>query len=422
MPLMPSWIESANSAETDFPLNNLPCGVFSQKGGVPRCGVAIGDQILDLTGMEAMGLIKLADDPVFDVPFWNEVMELGPEAWARLRILLLGFLTKDAPGQTETARFLVPQSKVRMHLPILISEFTDFYSGRYHAENVSKMFKGSGPLLTPNWAQMPLAYNGRASSVVVSGTDIRRPYGQIKPSGQSNSVISATRRYDFELELGAIIGQGSNGPVSVAQADEMIFGYVLLNDWSARDFQAWEAAPMGPFSAKATATTISPWIVMRAALENFRAPSPERSQPLLAYLREPSPQFYNINLSVSMQAANGAEKEIAQTSSRHLYYSSSQQIAHHALSGCPMTVGDLIGSGTISGPEPGQSGCLLEHSKGGKEPFELAPGVERGFLEDGDTVIFRGHAAAEGFRIGFGECRGRILPAAPLPAWARDEG
>lgn len=420
MPLMRSWVSSANSPQTDFPLNNLPCGVFSTPGSDLRCGVAIGDQILDVSGMEAAGLLKFADRPVLDVPYWNEFMTLGPQVWARLRILLLGFLTEDAPLQTEVARYLVPQARARMHLPVLVAGLTDFYSGRYHAENVSSMFKGKTPMLTPNWAQMPLAYNGRASSVVVSGTPIRRPFGQIKPSGETRSVLTASRRFDFELELAAIIGCRSEGPVSVAQADEMIFGYVLLNDWSARDLQAWEANPMGPFTSKATATTLSPWIVMRAALENFRRPGPERDTPLLSYLREPGPVFYDINLEVALSAADGPEQVVSQTSSAHLYYASAQQIAHHAISGAPMSVGDVIGSGTISGPEKGSYGSMLELSWGGKEPFELTPGVSRSFLEDGDSVVLRGHAGGDGFRIGFGECRGQILPAAPLPDWAKE--
>ncbi|MFC0280965.1 fumarylacetoacetase [Falsigemmobacter intermedius] len=420
MPLMRSWVESANTPETDFPLNNLPCGVFSTPATGLRCGVAIGDQILDVTALEAAGLLKLAESPIFDAPFWNPLMELGPAAWARFRILLLGFLTEGAPVQAQVSEMLVPQSAARMHLPFIVGELTDFYSGRYHAENVSRMFKGKTPMLTPNWAQMPLAYNGRASSVIVSGTGIRRPVGQIKPSGQDRSILSPTRRFDFELELGAVIGQPAEGPISVAQADEMIFGYVLLNDWSARDFQAWEANPMGPFTAKASATTISPWIVMKAALENFRRPAPERHQPLLAYLREPGPIFYDIDLEVALQAEGYPEKVVSRTNSRHLYYASAQQLAHQAISGAPTSVGDLIGSGTISGPDAGSYGSMLELSQGGKEPFEIAPGVTRGFLEDGDSVILRGHARGEGFRIGFGECRGKMLPSAPLPDWARD--
>lgn len=419
MPLMRSWIASANQPDTDFPLNNLPCGVFSIAGAAPRCGIAIGDRILDVSGMEAAGFLRLADSLVLDRPSWNAVMELGPAAWTRLRILLLGFLTEGSEVRSQAEPFLVPQSAARMHLPFKVSEYTDFYAGRHHATNVGAMLRDPANALPPNWLHIPIGYNGRASSVVVSGSDVRRPSGQLRPAGSDAPVFGPSQRFDFELEIGAVVGRPSEGMVSVAQADEMIFGYVLLNDWSARDIQAWEYHPLGPFQAKATATTISPWIVMKAALESFRAATPPREVPLLPYLREPGPMLYDIALTVSLAPEGKDETVITRTNYREMYYSAAQQLAHHTSSGCPMNVGDLLGSGTISGPKTGNRGSLLELSWGGKEPLTLAGGSTRSFVEDGDCITLRGHAQGDGYRIGFGECSGRLLPARALPDWAQ---
>lgn len=419
MPLMRSWVQSANSPDTDFPLNNLPCGVFSRGGEDPRCGVAIGDMILDVSALEEVGLLRLADEPVLDVPFWNEVMELGPDAWARLRILLLGFLTEGSEVKSQVEPYLVPQAGSRMHMPFLVSEYTDFYAGKHHAFNVGSMFRDPDNALPANWLHIPIGYNGRASSVVVSGTDVRRPLGQLKPPGSEGPVFGASQRFDFELEMGAVVGKASEGMVSVPEADAMIFGYVLLNDWSARDIQAWEYVPLGPFQAKATATTISPWIVMKAALEPFRTPTPAREVPLLPYLREPGPMLYDIALEVALAPEGKAETVISRTSYAEMYYSAAQQLAHHTSSGCAMNVGDLLGSGTISGPVRDSRGSLLELSWGGKEPLTLATGDERSFIADGDTIVLRGHCQGDGYRIGFGECRGKVIAAAALPDWAR---
>ena len=419
MPLMRSWVESANAADTDFPLNNLPCGVFSRAGEDPRCGVAIGDMILDVAAMEEAGLLKLADDPVLDVPFWNEVMDLGPQAWARLRILLLGFLTEGSEVKSQVEPFLVRQADCTLHMPFLVSEYTDFYAGRHHAFNVGSMFRDPANALPPNWLHIPIGYNGRASSVVVSGQDVRRPLGQLKPPGADTPVFGPSQRFDFELEMGAVVGKSSEGMVSVAQADEMIFGYVILNDWSARDIQAWEYQPLGPFQAKATATTISPWIVMKAALEPFRTTTPERDVPLLPYLKEPGPMLYDIALEVTLAPEGKAETIIARTNYAEMYYSAPQQLAHHTSCGCPMNVGDLLGSGTISGPAKDSRGSLLELSWGGKEPLTLATGDQRSFIADGDSIVMRGRCQGDGYRIGFGDCRGKVVAAHPVPDWAR---
>jgi fumarylacetoacetase len=298
-------------------------------------------------------------------------------------------------------------------MPMVVSEYTDFYAGRHHATNVGTMFRGAENALPPNWLHIPIGYNGRASTVVVSGTDITRPNGQLKAPDATVPSFGPCKRLDIELEMGAIVGTSSNmgDTVTVAEADAMIFGYVLLNDWSARDIQAWEYQPLGPFQAKAFATSISPWIVTRAALEPFRTSTPEREFDLLPYLLEPGPMLYDIDLSVVIEPAGGSPETLATTNYNEMYYSAAQQLAHHASSGCAMNAGDLLGSGTISGPEKSQRGSLLELSWGGKEPITLADGTTRSFLEDGDTMTLTGHAQGEGYKIGFGTCVGTIAPA-----------
>ena len=415
MPLMTSWVASANVPGHPFPLNNLPCGVFSLGDDDPRCGVAIGDMILDCRAAEDEGLLSLDDAPVFDVPFWNEVMELGPEAWAALRARLTQLLKDGSAERAAVEPLLVPMADAEMHLPFLVAEYTDFYAGRHHATNVGTMFRGAENALPPNWLHIPIGYNGRASSVVVSGTPVRRPWGQLKGPDDSAPRFAPCARFDLELEMGAVVGTGSEGPVTVDEADAMIFGYVLLNDWSARDIQAWEYQPLGPFQAKATATTISPWIVTKAALEPFRVSTPAREVPLLDHLKDTGPMLYDIDLAVTLAPEGKAATEIARTNYREMYYSAAQQLAHHTTSGCPMTPGDLLGSGTISGPEKHQRGSLLELSWGGKEPLTLDTGETRTFLEDGDTLTLTGAAHGDGYTIGFGTCAGTILPALKDP-------
>ncbi|MDJ0628536.1 MAG: fumarylacetoacetase [Rhodobacter sp.] len=419
MPLMRSWVESANSAETEFPLNNLPYGVFSVGDGDLRCGVAIGDRILDATGLEATGLLRAdADADVLDAPNWNDFMELGPTAWARYRADLQRILAEDADERLQDAAvsYSVPMARATLHMPFKVAEYTDFYAGRHHATNVGTMFRGPENALPPNWLHIPIGYNGRASSVYVSGTEIRRPWGQLKSPDHDAPAFLPSRRFDIELEMGAIVGQPSDGPVSVQQADDMIFGYVLLNDWSARDIQAWEYQPLGPFQAKATATSISPWIVTKAALEPFRVSTPAREKELLPHLREPGPMLYDIPLSVSIQPENAKESTLlAHTNYKEMYYSSAQQLAHHTTAGSPMTVGDLLGSGTISGPTRPERGSLLELSWGGKEPITLATGETRTFIEDGDTLTLSGAAEGDGYRVGFGDCTGKVIAALTDP-------
>lgn len=401
MPLIRSWLDSANRADCPFPLNNLPFGVFSVAGDAPRCGAAIGDRIVDLAACEARGLLDAGG--TFAQPQLNGFMALGRAKWAEIRARLTALLAEDGDRDLP----LVAMADARLHLPIRVAEYTDFYASRNHAFNVGLLFRGPENALPPQWTHMPIGYNGRASSVVVSGTPIRRPMGQLK--GENGPEWSPCKRLDLELELGAIVGADSTmgDRVSVEDAEDMIFGYVLLNDWSARDVQAWEYQPLGPFQSKALGTTISPWIVTQAALEPFRSPGAERVNLLLPYLQESRPGLYDLAVGWSL---NG--QVMARTNYNVMYYSSAQQLAHHTSSGCPMRVGDLLGSGTISGPAPDQTGALLEMTQGGKKPVTV-DGEARTFLCDGDEVTLFAQAQGDGYRIGFGPCTGRIQPALP---------
>lgn len=419
MTLLTSWVASANSAETHFPLNNLPYGVFIGSDGEGHCCVAIGDQVLDLAALEEEGVIDISEDPVFDVPFLNEFMDLGAPVWSAMRQRLMDLLAEGGDstvsGDTELqARVLHAQADVDMAMPFIVTEYTDFYAGKHHATNVGTMFRGAENALPPNWLHIPIGYNGRASTVVVSGTDIIRPLGQTKAPDADMPSFGPSKRLDIELEMGAVVGQGNamGRPVSVQEADDMIFGYVILNDWSARDLQAWEYQPLGPFQAKVFASSISPWVVTKEALEPFRCSTPAREKDLLPYLREPGPMLYDIALDVFMQPGDDAPiTRIANTNYNEMYYSAAQQLAHHASSGCAMSVGDLLGSGTISGPNKDNRGSLLEISWGGKEPLTLDGGAVRTFIEDGDTLTMTGAAKGDGYQIGFGSVVGKILPS-----------
>ncbi len=425
---MQSWIPSANSPKTDFPIQNLPYGVFSRPGEDPVCGVAIGDLILDLSVLEFEGVIPSTEDgPVFDLPFLNEFMDIGQGAWAELRARLTDLLVEGGDASLSgnpdlQKQALVPMNDATMHLPFIVAEYTDFYAGKQHAVNVGTIFRGAENALPPNWLHIPIGYNGRASSVVVSGTDIHRPLGQLKPPTDEVPHFGASRRMDIELEMGAVIGTGSTlgKPITTAEADAMIFGYVLLNDWSSRDIQAWEYQPLGPFQGKAFGTTISPWVVTKAALEPFRCETPPRDKPLLPYLQENKPGLYDVNLEVTMQPEEAAKATvITRTNYSRMYYSAAQQLTHHAVSGCEMSCGDLLGSGTISGPDKSEYGSLLEKSWSGQEPFTLDTGETRTFIEDYDRLTLRGWAQGAGYKIGFGECTGRILPAVNEPDWTK---
>jgi fumarylacetoacetase len=413
-----SWVPGADAPDGGFPLQNLPYGVFARPGEAPRCGVAIGDFVVDLARLETAGLLAVGPVGVFAAPSLNAFMALGRPAWRDVRARLTDLLAEGgARALRDDAALrravLVPRTEVRLHLPFKVAGYTDFYAGKNHAVNVGTLFRGRDNALPPNWLSIPIGYNGRASTVVVGGTPVVRPLGQTKPAEAELPVFGPTKRLDFELELGAVIGTPSRmgEPVDVATADDMIFGYVLLNDWSARDIQAWEYQPLGPFQSKAFATSIGPWVVATEVLESFRASTPPRELPLLPYLHEPGPMLYDIALEVRLAPAGGGrETVISRTNYREMYYSAAQLIAHHAIGGCKMETGDLIGSGTISGPVPGSEGSLLEITQGGKVPLRLDDGSVRTFLEDGDTVTLAGHAQGDGYRIGFGTCSGTVLP------------
>ena len=414
---MTSWVASANSADTPFPLNNLPYGVFSIGDDDPRCGVAIGDMVLDMMALEQAGLIDLDEDGAFELPFWNDVMELGPQVWAQLRSRLQAMLAEGSADRADVEPHLVPLADVELHMPLLVSEYTDFYAGMQHAKNMGAILRGS-PELPANWLHIPIGYNGRASSVVVSGTEIHRPNGQSKAPDAEMPSFGPSKRLDIELEMGAIVGTSSpfGQPLTVDEADAMIFGYVLLNDWSARDIQGWEYQPLGPFQGKAFGTSISPWIVTTAALEPFRTATPAREKELLPYLDSTVDGLFDIELEVLMQPEGAATATaLSKTNYSRMYYSAAEQLCHHAIGGCGMNAGDLLGSGTISGPNKSEFGSLLELSWAGKEPFTLDTGETRSFIEDGDTLTLRGAAKGDGYQIGFGSCSGKILPAVTFP-------
>jgi fumarylacetoacetase len=413
MSLLQSWVASANSADTPFPLNNLPYGVFDDGGEDIRCGVAIGDMILDVTLAEEEGVLELPEEDVFAFGTWDLFMDLGPKAWEAFRTWLQSALAQGSDQQAVLEPLLIDIAKANMHMPFSVAEYTDFYAGRQHAANMGAILRGS-PDLPANWLHIPIGYNGRASSVVVSGTDIHRPNGQMKAPDAEMPSFGPSKRLDIELEMGAIIGVPSKmgEPITVDEADKMIFGYVLLNDWSARDIQGWEYQPLGPFQGKAFGTSISPWIVTTAALEPFRAPTPEREKELLPYLNSSIDGLFDIELEVFMQP-EGAEKATAlsKTNYSRMYYSAAEQLCHHAIGGCPMNTGDLLGSGTISGPTKTEYGSLMELSWAGREPFTLDTGETRTFIEDGDTLTLKGAAKGDGYQIGFGTCTGTIKPA-----------
>ncbi len=403
---------------SDFPIQNLPYGVFSANDLAPRLGVAIGDYVLDLRELAQDGRLDVCEPAVFAAGSLNPFMALGPKVWTRTRARISELLRHDHPELRDNDELrkvaLVPMKNVKLHLPFTVAGYTDFYSSKEHATNVGVMFRGKDNALQPNWLHMPIGYNGRASTVVVSGTKVRRPRGQLKPPSAELPSFGPCKRLDFELEMGVVIGQPSTmgEMLSEAQAEEMIFGFVLLNDWSARDIQQWEYVPLGPFQAKAFATSISPWVVTREALEPFRLKGPEQIPAPLPYLRQTRPNNYDLALEVGLRAgAMNEAQSISRTNFKYMYWSSVQQLMHHASSGCAMNVGDLLGSGTISGPEKDQRGSLLEISWNGTEPLELPGGIKRSFLEDGDSLVMRGWCQGDGYRIGFGEVEGTIVAA-----------
>jgi fumarylacetoacetase len=405
---------------SDFPIQNLPFGIFSTRLSPElRVGVAIGEWVLDLAELEKIGLLSPGSQPVFNKPALNDFIALGQSVWRSTRAQISLLLRSDHPRLRDDLSLrgsaLVPMHEAIMHLPITVAGYTDFYSSKEHATNVGSMFRDPANALLPNWLHLPVGYNGRASSVVVSGTEIRRPMGQVKPPSAELPLFAACAKLDFELETAFIVGANTalGEQVGVNDAEELMFGMVLLNDWSARDIQQWEYVPLGPFNAKTFATSISPWVVTMEALEPFRVPGPKQEPEPLPYLRQNGDHSFDIQLAVELQTAeNHQPTTICNTNYRAMYWSMAQQLAHHTISGCNLRVGDLMASGTISGTQPDSFGSLLELSWNGQRPVTLSDGqTKRSFLEDGDVVTLRGACVGEHYRCGFGTVSGRVLPA-----------
>lgn len=419
-PELKSWLESANTPDCEFPIQNLPYGVFSTEYLASHVGVAIGDSILDLGVLAREGLIA-APTEVFERSSLNEFIALGPTVWRKVREQISALLSaSDHTLQGNTvlrAKALVPQAAATMHLPVEILGYTDFYSSKEHATNVGMLFRDPKNALLPNWSEIPIGYNGRASSVIVSGTPVRRPNGQIKLLDQERPAFSPCRKLDLELETGFIVGvpNALGEPIPIEEAEKHIFGMVLLNDWSARDFQAWEYVPLGPFNAKTFATTISPWVVTMDALEPFRTAQPPQDPLPITYLQHTGDHAFDIRLEATLKPQTAEDATtLAQTNFKYMYWTMAQQLAHHTVSGCNTRVGDLMGSGTISGPTPDSLGSLLEMTFNGREPIKLQSGETRSFIEDGDELTLRGWCQGDGYRIGFGLCSGKVLPAHPI--------
>ena len=425
-----SWLDSANAAG-DFPIQNLPIAVFrpAQSAEAFRGGIAIGDQVLDLAALHASGLTSGAAQQACHAaaqPTLNGFMAMGASAWQALRHAVFALLADSASSATQAIvrSCLIPQSAVEFGLPARIANYTDFYTSIHHARNVGRIARPDVPPLTPNFQWLPIAYHGRASSVVPSGTNFRRPMGQTMVPGAAAPTYTACARLDYELELGVFVGPGNamGSPIALGHAEQHLFGVCLLNDWSARDIQFWEMAPLGPFLGKNFCTSISPWIVSMEALAPYRLPferPADEPQPL-AYLDSASNRAggtLDIQLKVLIESEQHRAKamaasEVSHTSFRHQYWTLAQMLTQHTVGGCNLQSGDLIGSGTISGPTQGEAGAIIEQTKAGREPLTLDGGEQRGFLHDGDAVILRGWCEKAGAaRIGFGECRAMVLPA-----------
>lgn len=425
MPISPndpdlrSWLPVP--AGSEFPIQNIPFGAGSSDGEDFGAFTRIGDQAIDLRVLAHAGLID-GPGPMGEYAFEEDLSALlheGPEALRALR-QRLSQLLRDDPANEEfrgiIEEALVPVQALTMALPCQIGDYTDFYSSRQHAYNVGVMFRDPANALLPNWLHLPVGYHGRASSIVPSGTDIRRPCGQYKPAPDAAPVFGPSRQLDFELEVGFLTyaGKPLGQRISTGEAEDFIFGLALFNDWSARDIQAWEYVPLGPFLGKNFASSISPWVVTLDALEPFRVPGPMQEPEVLPYLRYSGHKHYDIKLEVALRTAGGSETVICRSNFRHQYWNMAQQLAHHTVNGCNVRAGDLMASGTISGEAPDSFGSMLELAWKGTKPLKLNDGAERRFIEDGDTVIMRGYAEKDGLRIGFGEVRGTVLPALPF--------
>jgi len=407
------------SPDSAFPIQNLPYGIFKPRDGTARAGVAIGELILDLSVLEELGHFRdVTEQQIFSGGSLNAFMATGRPAWKRTRAILQNLLSADNGALRDNSELrehaFHKQSEVTMQLPARVGDYTDFYSSYHHAHNVGTMLRGPENALMPNWKWLPVAYHGRASSIVVSGTEVKRPHGQTKPADASAPVFGSSKSLDFELETAFFIGPGNplGQPVSIDHAEEHIFGIVLMNDWSARDIQTWEYQPLGPFLAKNFCTSISPWVVTLEALEPFRKNLSAQDPAPLPYLKRANDFTFDIQLEARLQTARMREPQtIMRTNFQNLYWSIAQQLAHHTVNGCNLQPGDLLASGTISGPTGESRGCMLELTWRGQNPLKLPDAEARKWLEDGDTLSITGWCQGEGYRVGFGEVSGRIVGA-----------
>lgn len=410
MKKLTSWLDIP--ADSDFSIYNLPFGIFSKGKVKTRAGIAIGNHIVDLASLAEAELLDVSPF-VFRQSTLNEFIGLGKKVTNKVRLDVQRLLTDTDSPLKEKREMLVLQADVQMHIPVQIGDYTDFYSSIEHATNVGKMFRDPENALLPNWRHIPVGYHGRASSIVVSGTPIKRPKGQLMPKDATAPVFKASGRLDFELEMGFITGKNTQLGTSVSthDAEDYIFGLALFNDWSARDIQKWEYVPLGPFLGKNFGSSISPWIVTIEALEPFKIAGPKQDPEVLPYLKYEGHQNYDVQLEVALQPANGEEQTVSSSNFKYMYWNMAQQLAHHTINGCNINVGDVMASGTISGTDESSYGSMLEISWGGSKPITLKDGSTRTFIEDNDTVIMRGFAEKDGIKVGFGEVSGTILPA-----------
>ena len=415
-PYLKSWLEI--SRESDFPIQNLPFGIYSTKNKTKRVGVAIGNQILDLSQLLKLGYLDSLSfcEHCFSNEYLNRMMGHGKLEIRELRNRISELLNVENPELSQNieaiAKVLDLQIESEMHLPVKIGDYTDFYSSEQHAFNVGSMFRDPDNALLPNWKHIPVAYHGRSSSIIPSGKDVIRPKGQQKLDDNENPIFGASKLLDFELEMGFITFQGKplGNTISTKEADEYIFGMCLFNDWSARDIQKWEYVPLGPFLAKNFASSMSCWIVTLDALEPFRTAGPIQKPKVLPYLEYNGNKHLDIELTVAIQTENGSKKVVTNSNYKHMYWNMNQQLAHHTVNGCNVNCGDMLASGTISGPEVGSFGSMLEISWKGTKPVKMPDGSERKFVQDGDSVIFNGRAKNKNFNIGFGELISKVLP------------
>ena len=415
-PSLKSWLEI--SRESDFPIQNLPFGIYSTKNKTKRVGVAIGNQILDLSQLLKLGYLDSLSfcEHCFSNEYLNRMMGHGKLEIRDLRNRISELLNVENPELSQNkeavAKVLDLQIESEMHLPVKIGDYTDFYSSEQHAFNVGSMFRDPDNALLPNWKHIPVAYHGRSSSIIPSGQDVVRPKGQQKLDDNKNPIFGASKLLDFELEMGFITFQGKplGNTISTEEADEYIFGMCLFNDWSARDIQKWEYVPLGPFLAKNFASSMSCWIVTLDALEPFRTAGPIQKPKVLPYLEYNGNKHLDIELTVAIQTENGSKKVVTNSNYKHMYWNMNQQLAHHTVNGCNVNCGDMLASGTISGPEVGSFGSMLEISWKGTKPVKMPDGSERKFVQDGDSVIFNGRAKNKNFNIGFGELISKVLP------------